>query len=74
VGTISSFFDASQFVGAVTLGGVAAMTGYRGAFVAGALTSVAGLVLLRSGVDPRTRAPVDHEAAEAAAAFLEPEP
>lgn len=74
VGTISSFFDGSQFVGAVTLGGVAALAGYRGAFLGGALTSVAGLVLLRSGVDPRVHRPVDHDAAEAAEVFLEPEP
>ena len=37
VGTVSSFFDASQGIGALLLGVVAALAGYRGAFVAGAL-------------------------------------
>ena len=56
VGTVSSFFDLSQGVGALLLGVVAALTGYRGAFVAGALLGLAALVLLRGSTDARTRA------------------
>ena len=63
VGTVSSFFDLSQGVGALILGVVAAVAGYRGAFVAGAVLAVAALVLLRSGTDARVHEPVDHEAA-----------
>jgi MFS family permease len=74
VGTVSSFFDASQGLGALILGGVAALTGYRGAFVGGAVLAVAGLALLRSGVDPRTHAPTDPAAAAAARESLEPDP
>jgi MFS family permease len=63
VGTISSFFDASQGLGAVILGGVASFGGYRGSFLGGALLAFVGLVLLRSGIDPRTRQQVDRDAA-----------
>ena len=73
VGTVSSFFDASQGLGALLLGGVAAVAGYRGAFVGGALLALAGLVLLRSGIDPRVRAPLDPVAAAAARESLEPD-
>jgi predicted MFS family arabinose efflux permease len=73
VGTVSSFFDASQGFGALLLGGVAAVAGYRGAFVGGAVLAVAGLALLRSGVDPRTHAPTDAAAAAAARESLEPD-
>ena len=73
VGTVSSFFDASQSLGALLLGGVAAVAGYRGAFVGGALLALAGLVLLRSGIDPRVRAPLDPVAAAAARESLEPD-
>jgi len=74
VGTISSFFDASQGLGAVILGGVAAVGGYRGSFLAGAAFALVGLVLLRSGIDPRARAGIDHDAASAARESLEPDP
>ncbi len=74
VGTVSSFFDASQGLGAALLGGVAVFSGYRGAFVAGAIAAAAGLALLRSGIDPRVRRPVDHEAAATATQYLEPDP
>jgi MFS family permease len=67
VGTVSSFFDASQGLGAMILGGAAALSGYRGSFATGAVCAVIGLVLLRSGVDPRTRRAVDHDAAHVAA-------
>ena len=73
VGTVSSFFDLSQGIGALVLGVVAAVAGYRGAFVAGAVLAVAALVLLRSGTDARTRIPVDHDAAALARESLEPE-
>ncbi|MCC7078266.1 MAG: MFS transporter [Acidimicrobiia bacterium] len=74
VGTTSSFFDLSQGLGAVLLGGVVAAVGYRGSFVAAAVLAVAGLALLRSGVDPRVRQPVDPAAAEVALENLEPDP
>jgi MFS family permease len=71
VGTVSSFFDASQGLGALMLGGVAALSGYRGAFLAGALLAFAGLVLLRSRRAMGAPGPVDpiavalgHEAVE----------
>jgi len=53
VGTFSSFFDASQGLGAFICGAVVAFTGNRGAFTTGAVCAVAGLVLLRL----RSRAP-----------------
>ena len=37
VGTVSSFFDASQGLGAVMLSGIAAFAGFRGAFIGGAV-------------------------------------
>ena len=74
VGTISSFFDLSQGLGAAILGAAVAVAGYRGAFVGAAAMSVVGLVLLRSGIDRRTTAPVDHGAASAAREHVEPEP
>jgi MFS family permease len=74
VGTVSSFFDASQGLGALILGGVAALAGYRGAFVAGAVLALAGMVMLRSGVGARARGPADAVAAAAARESLEPDP
>jgi len=74
VGTISSFFDLSQGLGAAILGAAVAVAGYRGAFLGAAAMAVLGLVLLRGGIDRRTSAPVDHEAASAAREHVEPEP
>jgi MFS family permease len=74
VGTTSSFFDLSQGVGAALLGGVVAAAGYRGSFVVAGVIAAAGLVLLRSGIDPRVRQPVDPVAAEIALENLEPDP
>ena len=74
VGTISSFFDLSQGLGAAILGAAVAVAGYRGAFVGAAAMAVVGVVLLRSGIDRRTSAPVDHDAASAAREHVEPEP
>ena len=48
VGTFSSFFDASQGVGAFICGAVVAVVGNRGAFTTGAVCAAAGLVLLRA--------------------------
>jgi MFS family permease len=48
IGTFSSFFDGSQFVGPAVCGAVAALTGYRGAFAAGTVTALLGLFWLRS--------------------------
>jgi MFS family permease len=58
VGTFSSFFDLSQGLGALILGGVAALAGYRGAFAGGAVAAAAGVVLLqlRIGLTSRGRA------------------
>lgn len=58
VGTFAMFFDLSQGTGALILGGVAELAGYRGAFAAGGLLALVGLVVLRSGIDPRTRVAV----------------
>jgi MFS family permease len=55
VGTYSSFFDLSQGVGALILGGVAAVGGYRGAFAGGAVAAAIGVVLLLTGVGLRGR-------------------
>ena len=74
VGTISSFFDLSQGIGAAVLGVSVKMGGYRAGFSLAALAAVAALVLLRSGIDPRTRGPIDHQAASAAREYLEPDP
>jgi MFS family permease len=57
VGTFSSFFDASQGLGAFICGAVVAFTGDRGAFATGAVCALAGLVLLRSGAWSRSPAP-----------------
>ena len=75
VGTVSSFFDLSQGLGAVILGAVAALAGYRGAFVAAGILALVGLAVLRSGADRRIeRAEPDHDAARIAAEELEPPP
>ena len=48
VGTFTAFFDLAFGVGALSLGAVAAVFGYRGAFVGGALVAAFGFVLLRT--------------------------
>jgi len=53
VGTFSSFFDASQGLGAFICGAVVAVTGNRGAFTTGAIAATVGLIFLRSS--PRDR-------------------
>jgi MFS family permease len=48
VGTFSSFFDLATGFGAFLAGGVAALTGNRGAFAMGTVTCIFGIVVLRS--------------------------
>jgi len=48
VATISSFFDASQGLGAFICGAVVAVTANSGAFVTGAIAALIGLLLLRT--------------------------
>ena len=48
VAAVSSFFDASQGVGAFICGAVVAVSGNRGAFVTGAVAAALGLLLLRA--------------------------
>lgn len=55
VGTVSSFFDLSQGLGAAVLGAVAELFGYRGGFLAAAVLTVGGLVVLRAGATRRER-------------------
>jgi MFS family permease len=57
VATFSSFFDASQGVGAFICGAVAAFSGERGAFAAGAIAAFAGLALLLRSRPASTRGP-----------------
>ncbi|MGZ4690715.1 MAG: MFS transporter [Acidimicrobiia bacterium] len=72
VGTVSTFFDLSQGLGALMLGGAAAVTNDQGGFLAGSLLALAGLALLWAGIDPRARrAPV---AVHAYDEMPEPEP
>jgi MFS family permease len=72
VGTVSTFFDLSAGLGALILGGAAAVTNDQGGFVAGAVLSLAGLGLLWGGIDARARrAPVAVRAYEE---MPEPEP
>lgn len=53
VGTISSCFDLSQGLGSLIVGAIAALTSYRGAFAASAVTSVIGVAVLWRWVEPR---------------------
>ena len=50
VGTFSSFFDLSQGVGALVLGGIAELSGYRGAFFAAGMFAIVALFVLRGRV------------------------
>lgn len=74
VGTISSAVDLSQGIGAAMLGVAVSLWGYEGAFISAAVLSVAGLFLLRGGVDRRAKGPIDHEAAALAREHLEQDP
>lgn len=53
VGTISSCFDLSQGIGSLVVGGVAALTSYRGAFAASSVTALIGVAILWQWVVPR---------------------
>jgi MFS family permease len=75
VGTFSSFFDLSQAVGALVCGAVVALSGNRGAFATGAVLAIVAFVLLRSGIDPRTRTrarTTSDDTAAAAASIADP--
>jgi len=52
VGTVSSFFDLSQGLGALALGGVAELGGYRSAFAVAGVAAVIGLVVLWTIPEP----------------------
>ncbi|HEX8098683.1 MAG TPA: MFS transporter [Actinomycetota bacterium] len=53
IGTFTAFFDLSFGIAALTLGGVASLFGYRGAFLAAAAAGVAGFLLLITRAGPR---------------------
>lgn len=72
VGTVSTFFDLSQGLGALILGASAALTSDRGAFVVAAGLALLGLALLWSGMDRRARA--TNVAVHAYDELPEPEP
>ena len=57
VGTFSSFFDASQGLGAFICGAVVAFAGDRGAFATGAICAVGGLAVLRARSTARATTP-----------------
>jgi MFS family permease len=64
VGTFSSFFDLSQGLGSLIVGGVAAMTSYQGAFAAGSLFAIVGFSgLWLHATRVRRRAHVDEAGA-----------
>jgi MFS family permease len=67
VGTYSSFFDLSQGLGALILGGIAALSGYRGAFAGGAVAAAIGVLLLQLGIGLRARGQVAPEPASSEA-------
>jgi MFS family permease len=52
VGTISSCFDLSQGVGALIVGVIAALAGYRGAFAAAAIAALIAMFVLWTVVVP----------------------
>jgi len=56
VGTFSGFFDLSQGLGSLIVGGVASFAGYRGAFAAGAVSAAIGVAGLRLRAMQRARA------------------
>jgi MFS family permease len=64
VGTFSSFFDLSQALGALLLGGVAELGGYRSAFAVAGAAALAGLAVLWTTSGQRLRH-VDPEAVPA---------
>jgi MFS family permease len=65
VGTFSSFFDASQGLGALLVGAVAEGLGYRGAFAAGAIAAAIGAASLHAHSVQQRRAALDEVGAMA---------
>jgi MFS family permease len=62
VGSVTAFVDVALAGGAMTLGAIAALTGYRGMFVAASLSAFAGLLVVRlSGGSKRAPALADPE-------------
>ncbi len=61
VGTFSSFFDLSQGLGALLLGGVAELGGYRSAFATAGAGALVGLAVLWTMARPRRELPVEPE-------------
>jgi MFS family permease len=55
VGTFSTFFDLAMGLGAVTVGAVSEVAGYRGGFLTAAGLALVGLALLRTGSQIRAR-------------------
>lgn len=79
VGTVSSFFDLAQGIGAAVLGLSVALAGFRMAFVTAAVFMVIGLALLRTVFRPDEEPAFEYLSAEASAAaashdFPEPLP
>lgn len=68
VGTVSSFFDLAQGIGAAVLGLSVALAGFRTAFVTAAVFMVIGLALLRTVFRPAQEPPYEYLTAESAAA------
>jgi predicted MFS family arabinose efflux permease len=66
LGTFTAFFDLSQGLGALALGGVVALSGYRAAFACGAMASVCAMVVAQSMLRASTT-----RAAEAAPSGLD---
>jgi len=54
VGTTSSFFDLSQGLGALVLGGVVAVSDYQGAFAVSAVLAATGFIVLRTRIASRS--------------------
>ena len=57
VGTVTAFVDLALASGAMALGAVAALTGYRGAFAAASIVAASGLVLLPRLAERRAAVP-----------------
>ncbi|MGB6059569.1 MAG: MFS transporter [Microthrixaceae bacterium] len=55
VGTISSFFDLSQGLGAAILGVSVSLGGYRSAFITAAAMAIVAMIMLRCRIDLRFR-------------------
>ena len=70
VATFTAFFDLSFGLGAMTLGGVADVLGYRGTFLGASVVAVAGLVMM--AVRRRSAQTRDASPGSAAAAGVAP--